>query len=149
MDITETSLIILMADDDEEDRMLTGMAFRDAGIAGEVRFVSDGKELMDYLLHEGAYTCPENAPRPDLILLDLNMPRKDGREALKDIKSSVQLKDIPVVIFTTSRGKRDVDLCYSAGACDFIVKPVLLEDTVKMLHSIAEKLRTDSLLRQP
>ena len=141
------SLVLLMADDDEEDCLLVGLAFKDAKIAGEMRFVEDGKELLDYLLREGEYADPGKAPLPDLILLDLNMPRMDGREVLKEIKSIPQLKDIPVAILTTSREKRDVDYCYGAGAFDFITKSVLFEDIVKMLQSLVERLRTDHTIR--
>jgi CheY-like chemotaxis protein len=133
------SWVLLMADDDEDDRQLLGLAFKDAGIPGEMFFVGDGRELLEYLKHEGEYSNPENAPRPDLILLDLNMPRKDGREALKDIKSNPHLESIPVVILSTSKEKRDVDYCYRNGACSFVTKPVEYEDTIRMLKSVIEK----------
>ena len=139
------SLVLLMADDDEDDCQLLELAFRDTEIAGEIFFVGDGRELLEYLQHEGEYSDPEKAPRPDLILLDLNMPRKDGREALKEIKSNPYLESIPVVILTTSKEKRDVDYCYRTGACSFVTKPLLYEDSIKMLQSLIEKFRADSL----
>ncbi|SPF41655.1 Response regulator receiver protein [Syntrophobacter sp. SbD1] len=145
MKMQKESLVLLMADDDEDDCLLLGSAFNDAEITGEMLFVGDGRELLEYLQHEGEYSGPEKAPRPDLILLDLNMPRKDGREALKEIKANPQLKNIPVVILTTTKEERDIDYCYRTGACAFITKPVAYEDSIKMLQSIIEKLRTDSL----
>jgi CheY-like chemotaxis protein len=123
-------ITILMADDDEDDCLLAQAAFEDAGLTGELRVVENGIKLFEYLRRQGDYINPEQAPRPDLILFDLNMPRMDGREALKVIKSDPQLKEIPVVILTTSREQRDVDFCASAGACNFITKPVEFEEWV-------------------
>src|ERR1043166_7596979 len=95
-------ITILMADDDADDRQLTKEAFEESRIANDLRFVEDGVELMDYLYRRGKYQDPTVSPRPGLILLDLNMPKKDGREALKEIKSDPKLKHIRVVILTTS-----------------------------------------------
>jgi len=139
MQMQKKSLVLLMADDDDDDCKVFESAFKDAEIAGEMFFVGDGRELLEYLQHEGEYSDPEKAPRPDLILLDLNMPRKDGREALKEIKSNPRLESIQVVILTTSKEKRDVDYCYRVGACAFVTKPVLYEDLIKMLQSLIDK----------
>lgn len=133
-----TPITILMADDDEDDCLLAQTAFEDAGLTGELRVVVDGIKLLEYLRRQGDYINPEQAPRPDLILLDLNMPRMDGREALKVIKSDPQLKDIPVVILTTSKEQRDIDFCASAGACNFITKPIEFEEWVKTVTALVD-----------
>lgn len=129
--------IVLMADDDEDDCLLAQAAFEDAGITGELRFVENGKKLLEYLRLQGEYISPDRAPRPGLILLDLNMPQMDGRATLKIIKADPQLKNIPVVILTTSREQRDVDFCMGAGACDFITKPVEFEEWVATVTALA------------
>src|SRR5215203_6044130 len=96
-------ITILMADDDPDDRQLTKEAFEEARLANDLRFVEDGEELMDYLCRRGKYADPASSPRPALLLLDLNMPKKDGREALKEIKADPQLRQIRVVVLTTSK----------------------------------------------
>jgi CheY-like chemotaxis protein len=95
-------IVILLADDDEEDRMLSSDALAESRVVNDLRFVEDGEELLDYLYHRGRYADPSSAPVPGLILLDLNMPRKDGREALREIKADPQLRRIPVIVLTTS-----------------------------------------------
>lgn len=125
-----------MADDDEDDRLLVKAAFEESAMSNDVRFVEDGEELLDYLLHRNRYSEAQLAPRPSLILLDLNMPRKDGREALREIKSSPDLRAIPVVILTTSKLEEDIYRTYDLGANSFIIKPVTFEalvETVKLL----------------
>lgn len=106
-------IVIVMADDDNDDCQMTREALAAAGLRNEFRTVSDGQELMDYLLHQGHYTDPTSAPRPGLILLDLNMPRKNGHEALQDIKHHPDLKHIPVVVLTTSQAEQDVMASYA------------------------------------
>jgi CheY-like chemotaxis protein len=132
---------ILMADDDPDDRLLVKDALseckEEAGVADQLRFVEDGEDLMDYLLHRGRHCEEENSPRPDLILLDLNMPRKDGREALREIRDHPDLKSIPVVIFTTSRAETDIKLVYELGANSFITKPVQFDALVNTLSLLA------------
>jgi len=135
--------IVLMADDDADDCILAEFAFEVAEISGEIRFVGDGRELMEYLQYGGEYT-PEEAPLPALILLDLNMPRKDGREALKEIKSDSRLKGIPVVILSTAKEERDIKLCAEAGAVGFIMKPVMFEGWVDAFKSLIQHLSTGS-----
>jgi len=125
--------IVLMADDDEEDRLLAKIAFEAAQINGEIHFVEDGIELMEYLKNAVNGTSQERAALPNLIFLDLNMPRMGGREALKKIKTKPGLKDIPVVILTTSRNETDVNFCMNAGARDFITKPVELDDWIDVI----------------
>src|SRR4051794_29505583 len=101
-----------MADDDADDRLLTQEALQESRLANELRFARDGEELMDYLLHRGAYADPDSAPRPGLILLDLNMPRVDGREALAQIKSHPSLRQIPIIVLSTSQAEEDVYRTY-------------------------------------
>src|SRR5208337_4925254 len=127
------SFIVLMADDDEDDCVLVGAALKESGIVHDLRFVGDGRELLDYLYNEGDFANPEKYPRPSLILLDLNMPRIDGREALAKIKSDPQLKNIPILIFTTSKEERDVSLSRQAGVSSFLSKPEAFPDLIDML----------------
>ncbi len=133
MEMQNPAFVVLMADDDEDDCLLVESAFQDMGIAHVLRFVEDGQELLDYLYNEGDFADPEKSPRPDLILLDLNMPRIDGREALARIKSDPQLKDIPVLILTTSKEECDITLSKLAGASSFLAKPEAFEDLIDML----------------
>lgn len=130
------SLVILVADDDEDDRLMARDALDEAGLPHELRFVEDGEELLDYLRGRGRYAEPGSAPRPGLILLDLNMPRKDGREALAEIKGDPDLRKIPVVVLTTSRTDEDVERTYQLGGNSFIVKPVSFESLVEIMKTL-------------
>jgi CheY-like chemotaxis protein len=126
---------ILMADDDEDDRLLTAGALKRSRLINDVRFVVDGDDLMQYLRRTGAYGpggLP--APRPGLILLDLNMPKKDGREVLKVIKADENLRDIPVVILSTSRLDEDIVRSYQLGVNSFITKPVTFSGLVDAMN---------------
>jgi CheY-like chemotaxis protein len=134
---TPPTIRILMADDDPDDRLLTRDAFAEARLLNELSFVSDGQELLDYLRHEGAY-AQIRPPRPTLILLDLNMPRKDGREALQEIKADPVLRGIPVIILTTSNAEEEVARVYSLGASSFITKPVLFESMIEIVKSLGQ-----------
>ena len=130
------SITILIADDDAEDRMLVQDAFAENHFVNNLRFVTNGEQLMDYLHHRGQYADPASAPRPGIILLDLNMPKKDGRQALQEIKGDPALRQIPVVVLTTSRAEEDIFRSYDLGVNSFITKPVTftaLIDLVKML----------------
>ena len=120
-------IIILMADDDDDDFMLTRKALGESRLLNRLMRVSDGEELLDYLNRRGDYNA-ENAPRPGVILLDLNMPRKDGREALKEIKSNDELRNIPIVVFTTSKAEEDIYKTYQLGVNSFITKPVTFDN---------------------
>ena len=131
------AITLLMADDDEDDRMLTRDALNEAKLANDFRFVEDGEELLDYLHQRGKYEDPAVSPRPGLILLDLNMPKKDGREALKEIKADPRLRQIPVVILTTSQAEEDVLRTYDLGASSFIIKPVTFEGLVDAMKALA------------
>jgi CheY-like chemotaxis protein len=127
---------ILLADDDEDDRELTREALKDAHLANEMRFAVDGQDLMDYLRREGRYTDPLlDAPRPGIILLDLNMPKKDGREALAEIKADERLRSIPVVVLTTSKDEEDVLRSYDLGVSSFITKPVTFAGLVEAMRT--------------
>jgi CheY-like chemotaxis protein len=125
--------MILMADDDEEDRELTRDALEAAHLVNDIRFVSDGQELLDYLRGEGKYQGGDKAPRPGIILLDLNMPKKDGREALAEIKADESLRQIPVVVLTTSSDDEDVVRSYDLGVNSFITKPVTFASLVEVM----------------
>ena len=129
-------VLILMADDDADDRLLASDALAEARLNNELRFVEDGEELMDYLNRRGRWSAPGAAPRPGLILLDLNMPRKDGREALREIKDHPELRRIPVVVLTTSRAEEDVVRSYDLGASSFISKPVTFEGLVSAMKAL-------------
>jgi len=130
--------VILMADDDDDDRLLARDALSECRIDGNLHFVENGEELMDYLCRRGKYQSSGNAPRPGLILLDLNMPRKDGREALKEIKADPELRRIPVVVLTTSKADTDIGAVYELGANSFISKPFQFEALVKVMKLIAQ-----------
>ncbi len=128
--------LILMADDDDDDRLLAQDALRESQIPGQIQFVSNGEELLDYLFRRGSYEPPAAAPRPVLILLDLNMPRKDGREALRELKAHPELRRIPVVVLTTSQADTDIDTIYDLGANSFITKPFQFQALVGVMKSI-------------
>jgi len=131
-------VLILMADDDADDRMLTTDALKVSRLANELRFVFDGEELMDYLQHRGRYSAPASSPRPGVILLDLNMPRKDGREALREIKADAALRQIPVIVLTTSKAEEDIYRTYDLGANSYITKPVTFEGLVAVMRSLGQ-----------
>lgn len=129
-------ITILLAEDDPDDRQLTQEAFVESRLANEVHFVEDGEELMDYLLRRGKYESLKDKNLPGLILLDLNMPRKDGREALKEIKADPELRRIPIVVLTTSKAEEDILRTYNLGVNSYITKPVTFEslvETIKVL----------------
>lgn len=135
----ETRVItVLMADDDADDRMLARDAWEENRPATELQFVEDGEQLLDYLRNRGRYGDRGAAPLPSIILLDLNMPKKDGREALREIKSDPLLKRIPVIVLTTSRAEEDVVNSYDLGVNSFIVKPSKFESLVELMRCLAE-----------
>jgi CheY-like chemotaxis protein len=126
-----------MADDDPDDRMLTRDAWEENRLANELHFVADGEELIDYLHRRGQYHRLATARLPGLILLDLNMPRKDGREALQEIKADPKLRRIPIVVLTTSKAEEDILRTYDLGANSFITKPVTFEGLVETVRTLA------------
>lgn len=131
-------VVILMADDDADDRAFTKEALRESRLVNDLHFVENGEELMDYLHGRGAFAAPGVAPRPGLILLDLNMPKKDGREALAEIKSDPELRRIPVVVLTTSKAEEDVLRSYDLGANSFISKPVTFAGLVNVMRELGK-----------
>jgi len=126
---------ILIADDDADDRMMIKEALEENNFSHDMRFVQDGEELLDYLHQRGKYLT-EKVQRPHLIILDLNMPKIDGREALSHIKSNVHLKRIPVIVLTTSRAEEDIVRTYDLGVNSFICKPVHYNDLVVVAREI-------------
>jgi two-component system response regulator len=125
---------LIFADDDENDYVLLNCAARRVRFPAPVCWVRDGIELLQYLRRQGRYTNPDSYPKPALILLDLNMPRKDGREALQEIRSDPVLRSLPVVILTTSQAAQDIQLSYEAGANSFISKPAEFQRLVEVVE---------------
>jgi len=132
------SITILLADDDADDRMMAADALEESRLANDLKCVEDGEELMDYLHRRGKFAGPNEAPRPGLILLDLNMPRKDGREALKEIKADPELRSIPVIVLTTSKAEEDIYRTYDLGVNSFITKPVNFESLVAVMKALGK-----------
>jgi two-component system response regulator len=129
---------ILLADDDPDDRVLTSDAIQEIGIKSELRFVENGEELVAYLQRKDKYSDPKDSPKPSLILLDLHMPKMDGREALKIIKSNPDFKRIPVVVLTTSQAEEDIFRTYELGVNSFITKPVAFESMVEIMKTLSK-----------
>jgi CheY-like chemotaxis protein len=129
-------ITILVADDDADDRLMILDALRENRLANDLHFVHDGVELMDYLRRQGKFAPPAECPRPGLILLDLNMPKMDGREALSEIKGDPDLRGIPVVVLTTSRAEEDIYRTYHTGVNSFIAKPVTFEALVSITREL-------------
>ena len=127
-----------MADDDEDDRLLTQDALAESRVLNELHFVEDGVELLEYLERKGKFVDKSISPRPGLILLDLNMPRMDGREALEAIKANPNLKGIPVVILTTSKQEEDMVKGYNLGAASYITKPVTFDGLVELMKTLGK-----------
>src|SRR5688500_126759 len=127
---------ILMADDDEDDQLLAREALAENRLANPIHFVSDGEQLIAYLRNQAPYEDRAAYPRPGLILLDLNMPRMDGREALREIKADPELRTIPIVVLTTSKAEEDIIRTYDLGANSYITKPVSFEGLVAVMRDI-------------
>jgi CheY-like chemotaxis protein len=135
---TAKPIVILMADDDPDDRQLTREAFVEAKLANDIRFVEDGVELLDYLHRRGKFADPASSPRPGIILLDLNMPRKDGREALQELKQDPRFRAIRVIILTTSKAEEDILRTYNLSAASYITKPVTFEALVDVVKTLGK-----------
>ena len=135
-ELEQQSIPLLVADDDADDRLLAKEALEEICLANDLHFVEDGQELMDYLRHQDIYGSPDLYPRPGLILLDLNLPRKDGYEALKEIKSDPDLHQIPVVIFTASKAQHNVYRSYDLGANSFVSKPTMFGELVVVMRCL-------------
>ncbi|WP_161891015.1 response regulator [Pontibacter russatus] len=131
-------IIILIADDDAEDRMLVKEALDESRLTNHMQFVENGEELMDYLHNRNQYVDKQKYPTPGLILLDLNMPKKDGREALKEIKGDDHLRVIPVVVLTTSKAEEDILRTYDLGVSSFITKPVTFASLVDVMKTLSK-----------
>lgn len=129
-------VMILVAEDDPDDRMLLQDAFEESRINNELRFVEDGEQLIAYLRREGEYAGPGKAPSPGMILLDLNMPRMDGREALGIIKADPTLRRIPIIVLTTSKAESDIVSTYGLGVSSFITKPVTFAGLVEVVQAL-------------
>ena len=134
MNASRKSLIVLVADDDEDDRGYIRKAWEKSRAVNELRFVRDGEELTEYLNHSGRYSDPASAPRPAVILLDLNMPKKDGRESLREIRADPELRRIPIIVLTTSKADEDICRSYDLGANSYITKPVTFGALVDVLQ---------------
>ena len=139
-------MLFLMADDDAEDRELVRLAFEASQVPHDLRFVADGEDLLAYLTHQGTFADPDSAPRPDLVLLDLNMPRLDGHGVLRQMKPNPQISDIPVIVFTTSSAERDIEETYRLGAQSYIEKPFSFDELVRILREIEHYWTTTSRL---
>lgn len=130
------AVTILMADDDPDDREMAREAFAEARLANDLRFVEDGAELLDYLFRRGKYADPASSPRPGILLLDLNMPRKDGREALQELKADPRFKALRVIILTTSKAEEDIVRSYDLSAASYITKPVTFDALVEVVRTL-------------
>lgn len=133
---TNRSFIVLLAEDDEEDRMLVRDVLQESGLSCELRTVRDGTELLDYLLRRGGYTNPEVAPRPSIVLLDLRMPQVDGWEALRVMKADSDLRKIPVIVLSSSSREEDIRLAYELGAAAYIRKEEEFEKLIEAFKII-------------
>ncbi|HSS48579.1 MAG TPA: response regulator [Thermoanaerobaculia bacterium] len=127
---------ILLVEDSPEDFETTERAFRRSGLKNPIYRCADGDEALDFLHRRGKYADPDHAPRPGVILLDLNLPGTDGREVLSEIKKDPDLKQIPVIVLTTSKDERDVEVCYRCGANSYIQKPVDLDGFMKAIERL-------------
>jgi CheY-like chemotaxis protein len=138
MDKSRSSITILVAEDDPDDRMLLRDAMDEGHLANASHFVADGEELIDYLRHCGKYSDPACSPRPGLILLDLNMPRKDGREVLKEIKADPGLRTIPIVVLTTSKAEEDILGSYALGVNSYVTKPATFQGLIEVTRALVK-----------
>jgi len=129
-------ITILMAEDDLDDQILLQRALEESRFLNELHFVRDGEELLDYLYHRGLYTEPVKAPRPGLILLDLNLPKIDGQQVMQDIKSDPNLRRIPIVILTASHEEVDIHRSYALGASSYLRKPMRFESLVEVIETL-------------
>jgi len=134
---SKDKVVILMADDDEDDLLMTRDAFDLSRLNNQFLFVKDGVELLKYLRNQGDYSDPSTSPRPGIILLDLNMPLMDGREALKEIKSDPKLRSIPIIVLTTSKADEDIIKSYDLGVNSFITKPVTFQGLAEVIKQTA------------
>lgn len=130
------AITILMADDDADDRQLTQEAFDESKLANDLRFVENGEEVFEYLNRTGRFTDPKTSPWPSLLLLDLNMPRMDGREVLQRMKADSRYSTIRVIVLTTSKAEEDIVRSYQLAAASYITKPVTFESLVQVIQAL-------------
>jgi CheY-like chemotaxis protein len=138
MSARRKSLTVLVADDDDDDRGYIRKAWEKSRVSNDLRFVEDGEELTEYLNRTGRYSDPASSPRPAVILLDLNMPKKDGREALREIKADPKLRQIPIIVLTTSQADEDILRSSDLGANSYITKPVTFGALVDVLQVLGK-----------
>lgn len=136
MRLNRKQISVLVADDDADDRIMIKDALEANALGGDVQFVEDGEELLDYLRRKGSFSDRAGYCRPGLILLDLNMPKKDGREALAEIKNDEKLRDIPIVVLTTSKAEEDVFRTYNLGVNSYVTKPVTFTSLVQLTREL-------------
>ena len=136
--MSTTSGVILLVEDSDEDYEATIRAFKRSQFANPINRCADGDDALDYLHHRGKYSQLEKAPRPSVILLDLNLPGTDGRDVLTEIKSDENLKSIPVIVLTTSSDRRDIESCYRAGANSYVQKPVDLDGFMRAIQRLKD-----------
>ncbi len=134
--IREEDAVVLMVDDDPDDRLIAEEAFAEVGLKAQLFFLSDGEQLLDYLNRRGKYADPATSPSPNLVLLDINMPRLSGMEVLAKLKSDPATRAIPVAMLTNSGESRTVKACYELGASSYIRKPLQFQDLVHSLSNI-------------
>ena len=135
--MNEKPITILLAEDDHDDRYLISEALDESGFENQLFIVENGEELLDFLKNQGKYEDIAQYPRPDVILLDLNMPLMDGREALAEIKKDPDFRRIPIIVLTTSRADEDINETYELGITGFITKPMTFADLVEVMKTIA------------
>jgi two-component system, response regulator len=134
----ETPVTILIAEDDPDDQLLCQDAMTQSKAEYSIKFVENGQEVMDYLRHTGSFEGANKAPRPSLIILDLNMPKKDGRQALKEIKADPDFRSIPVVVLTTSSADSDIRRTYELGVNSYITKPASFDALVQLMGTLTK-----------
>ena len=136
---TKPSFTILVADDDPDDRFLLGLAFEEIQGVGKLHFVEDGEQLLNYLYRQGEYTDPVLSPQAELIFLDINMPKKNGRQALAEIKADTHLMKIPVIVWSSSSSEEDIAFCHEAGADSYRTKPERYGEMVEVVRDLVAK----------
>ncbi len=136
--MNKTAINILVADDDPDDRLMIKEALEEVRLANQIDFVEDGVELMDFLKRRGKFEDRKEEALPGMLLLDLNMPRKDGREALSEIRADSNFRRIPVIVLTTSAAEEDILRTYDLGASSFITKPVTFDGLIKTMETMTE-----------
>jgi CheY-like chemotaxis protein len=128
----------MIVEDNDDDFIATMRAFKKANLVNPVRRCTNGDQALDYIFQRGEFSAPGTAPRPSLILLDLNLPGTDGREVLRTIKAAPDLQKIPAIVLTTSNAEQDIERCYAAGANSYVKKPVDFEGFIRAIARLSE-----------